>query len=448
MVRLNIAVVGSGISGLSAAWLLSKKHDVTVFETGAHFGGHSNTVDISDDSRSIPVDTGFIVYNTACYPNLTALFKTLNVPVQDAPMSFSVSLDRGRYEYSGTGFNGLFGQRRNLINLQHWRMLIDISRFFSNASNCDLDALPAELTLEDYLRDLGADHYFIRRHILPMGAAIWSMPSEDVLKFPALSFVRFFANHGLLQIKNRPTWRTVTGGSRVYVDKLRENTEARFKKNSGIRSIRRHQSGVYLTEQNGLENRFDQVVIATHADQALGLLGDNADGCEQSLLGNFGYSSNRTVLHTDSSLMPRRKNVWASWNYVAGDDQPQELPTTTYWMNCLQSLTTKTNYFVTLDPEHQVAPDTILYETTYTHPVFDRAAVEAQKQLWSLQGRNRTWFCGSYFGYGFHEDGLQSGLAVAEQLGNVRRPWNVADESARIYMHDRAPELRPLQVAE
>ncbi len=415
MVGLNIAVVGSGISGLSAAWLLSKKHDVTVFEAQSHFGGHSNTVDVADNKQSAPVDTGFIVYNTACYPNLTALFETLNVPVRDAPMSFSVSIDRGHYEYSGTGFNGLFGQRKNLLNPWHWRMLLDISRFFKNASNYDLNALPADMTLAEYLRHQGTHRYFIQRHILPMGAAIWSMPSEEVLNFPALSFLRFFANHGLLQIKNRPAWRTVAGGSRVYVDKLREDTQARFIGNNKIQRIRRHDTGVYLTLENGLENRFDQVVIATHADQALGLLGD-ADHQEISLLEKFGYSSNRTVLHTDSSLMPRRKNVWASWNYVTDSELHNDLPTTTYWMNSLQSLSTETNYFVSLDPEHKVASDTILYETNYTHPVFDHAAVEAQKRLWSLQGRNRTWFCGSYFGYGFHEDGLQSGLAVAEHL--------------------------------
>jgi len=421
---MEIAVIGSGIAGLSAAWLLSQRHRVTLYESASRPGGHSNTVEIG----GVPVDTGFIVYNEATYPNLTALFAHLGVRTKASEMSFAVSLDGGRLEYAGTDLGGLFAQRRNLIRPRFWSMLRDLRRFYREAPG-HARAMSPHTTLGTFLDAHGYGEAFQKDHLLPMAAAIWSASADSLRDYPALHFIRFCDNHGLLKFTDRPVWRTVDGGSREYVRKmLAEIGETRLGR--AARSVWRRVDSAVVQDATGDEQAFDHVVMACHADQALDLL-DDATDAEGTLLGAFGYTRNRAVLHSDASLMPKRRSVWASWNYLGGRDHTDELHVT-YWMNRLQGLSDAPPLFLTLNPAVEPAPETVLHEEIYDHPRFDTDAMRAQERLWSLQGRRRTWFCGAYFGAGFHEDGLQSGLAVAEQLGGVRRPWTVANESGRI----------------
>ncbi|WP_454885048.1 NAD(P)/FAD-dependent oxidoreductase [Sphingomonas oryzagri] len=421
---LDIAIVGSGISGLSAAWLLAQRHRITLFEADGRVGGHSHTV----VAGGAPVDTGFIVYNEQAYPNLTALFRHIDVPTRPTEMSFAVSLDRGRLEYGSADLGGLFAQRRNLASLRFWSMLRDLERFYRRAPR-DLPEM-GSLGLGAYLDGLGCGAAFREDHLYPMAAAIWSTPVEDIPDYPAAAFVRFCENHGLLRLGRRPVWRTVDGGSREYVARLTRTFSDRIRTSSPVRSIRRARGAVMIESGSGFE-RFDHVVIASHADQALAMLAD-ANAQEHRILGAFGYRRNEAVLHSDPSLMPRRRRVWSSWNYASQAGEGGPALSVTYWMNRLQGIPDSHPLFVTLNPVHAPDPALVHRRDIYDHPVFDGAAGAAQADLWSLQGTHNTWFCGAYFGAGFHEDGLQSGLAVAEQLGGVRRPWTVADESARI----------------
>ncbi|MEO9874170.1 MAG: FAD-dependent oxidoreductase [Anderseniella sp.] len=447
MNRLSIAVIGSGISALSAAWHLSRHHHVTVFERDNRIGGHSNTVDVNTGDGSVRVDTGFIVFNPHSYPNLVALFDHLGVDTPSTDMTFSASLDEGRYEYSGSGARGLFGQPSNLASLQHWRMIADITRFFKQAAT-EADSVALTLSLGDWLRQNRYSEAFVRNHLTPMAAAIWSTPSAEVLDFPAASFMRFFANHGLLKARNRPGWRTVAGGSRQYVQKLVAEGQFEVRTDSGITGVSRKAGGVTIRDCRGEHHEFDHVVIGTHADEALAML-DDADAMESNLLGKFGYSKNLAVLHTDPAHMPRRRKLWSSWNYMErADEAGRNRLTVSYWMNALQPLKTNTDLFVTLNPSGTVEPSRVLGQFNYTHPVFNTAAMNAQQDLWDLQGRRRTWFCGSYFGYGFHEDGLQSGLAVAEDLTGSPRPWEVPDPSGRIHRKPFHPPKQYREAAE
>ncbi|HUN97226.1 MAG TPA: FAD-dependent oxidoreductase [Bradyrhizobium sp.] len=437
--RKHIAVIGTGISGMSAAWLLSQSHDVTVYERDGRLGGHSHTVSVETGGGAIPVDTGFIVYNEQTYPNLTALFVKLGVPTQPSEMSFAVSLTGGKLEYSGSSLNGLFGQRRNVFRPRFWSMLNDLWRFYREAPR-DLPSLDDLSSLGQYLDAGSYSEVFRNDHLLPMAAAIWSASPSLMLQYPAASFIRFHENHGLLRIRNRPQWRTVTGGSRVYVNALTHQFADKVRLAHQVTAIQRLEAGVAVRDSTGYEEIYDDVVIATHADQALRMLQDPTPQ-ERRLLGAFQYSRNLAVLHGDRGQMPRRKAVWASWNYI-GDtsEQIRQNPTVTYWMNTLQRIPTSQPLFVTLNPLSR--PGRVLHEEYYEHPIFDVAAMSAQRDLWSLQGRDRIWFCGSYFGAGFHEDGLQAGLAVAEALGNVRRPWRVQNESGRIFPHNWARHQR------
>ncbi len=430
--RLKIAVVGTGISGMATAWLLSKRHEVTVYERADRIGGHSNTVDAVTQQGRVPVDTGFIVYNEQTYPNLTALFDHLDVPTQASEMSFAVSLDNGALEYSGGNLDTVFAQRRNIVSPRFWSMLRDLRRFYRDAP-ADLKRLGHKATLGDYLKIGNYGDAFRDDHLLPMAAAIWSAPAQAMLDYPAADFIRFHDNHGLLKLTDRPVWRTVRGGSRSYVSRLTKTYADRIRLNQNIVSILRDADGVDIHTADGDSQRYDHVVMATHADQALALLPD-AGSHERALLTRFRYSRNLAVLHCDEGLMPQRRAVWSSWNYIGERNGADASCTVSYWMNRLQNIDSDTPFFVTLNPARPPHAGTIFHSEMYEHPLIDAAAVAAQRRLWSLQGRNRTWFCGAYFGAGFHEDGLQSGLAVAEALGGVRRPWNVENESGRIHV--------------
>lgn len=437
--RLKIAIVGTGISGLSAAWLLSKRHEVTVFERAERIGGHSNTVVTKVDSQTVPVDTGFIVFNRKTYPNLTALFDLLKVPTQRSNMSFAVSLDDGTFEYSGSGLSGLFGQPRNLMRPRFWSMLLDVLRFYRNAPRDVLRSDEDQISLGQYLHRGNYGEAFRDDHLLPMAGAIWSALPTAMLEYPAAAFIRFHDNHGLLQVRDRPAWETVVGGSQNYVKRLCAPFADRIRLNTGVRSVLRFPERVVITDTHGNSETFNHVVMASHADEALATL---ADPCprEKQLLGSFRYSRNLAVLHSDQSLMPKRRAVWSSWNYIGSRTNVGDAICVTYWMNRLQNLGTEIPIFVTLNPARAPRAGTLLHSEVYDHPVFDAPAMDAQRKLWLLQGDRNTWFCGAYFGAGFHEDGLQAGLAVAEQLGGLRRPWHVPNESGRIVLTAKMAE--------
>ncbi len=426
----RIAVVGAGIAGLSAAWLLSQKHTVTVFEAEARLGGHANTVDVETAHVTLPVDTGFIVYNPGNYPNFQALLDHLGVRTQLAGMSFSASVDDGGFEYS-SNLGGIFAQYGNLVRPAYWLMLRDIVKFYRHAASLLDSSEIVDMTLGSFLDRHGYSKELVDRHILPMCAAIWSCSAATIRDFPMRAFVRFFSNHNLFRIGRPTTWRTVTGGSRSYVSALEKAMAGKVSVKSAATRIMRGPAGVEIRDADGNVSVFDDVILATHADISLRLLGD-ADDEERRLLGAFRYSDNRTVLHEDERLMPKRRAAWASWNYLGGDtpDNAAELAVT-YWMNALQGLDRRQNIFISLNPPREPRDSALKREFFYTHPVFDQIALDAQGDLWRLQGRRRTFFCGAYFGYGFHEDALQSGLSVAERF-DVRRPWNVANESGRM----------------
>jgi uncharacterized protein len=445
MAPKNIAVIGSGISGLSAAWLLAKSHKVTLIERDSRLGGHTNTVSAQTADGPVPVDTGFIVFNEANYPNLTAMFDHLKVATAQSHMGFAVSLGGGRLEYNGEKLIGLFGQKRNLWRPEHWRLVQDLVRFFKTAER-DITGMPEGISIGDFLRRGGYSKGFIDDHILPVSAAIWSTPSEGMLDFPAHTFVKFFANHGLLKIVGRPAWRTVMGGAQEYVSRLLSGARMETRVGTDIAAIHRHATGVEIVDSRGQRDHFDEVVMACHADQALKLLADPTP-FERELLSGFKFSANRAVLHTDTSFMPRRRHLWCAWNYLRPESNGDDALSVSYWMNKLQPLPTKTNLFVTLNPTHDFAPDTIQYETSYEHPLFDTAAIAAQSRMSTIQGVNRTWFAGAWLGYGFHEDGLQSGLEVAERLGGVNRPWSVENGRGRI-AHNWAEGDQALWAAE
>lgn len=438
----RIAVVGTGIAGLSAAWLLARRHDVTVYEAAGRIGGHSCTLR-APDGRA--VDIGFIVFNEPNYPNLTALLRHLGVASRPSSMSFAVSLDGGRLEYNGTDLGGLFAQRRNMVRPRFLRMLRDVLRFYRTAPG-DIAALWETLEpLGAYLDRNGYSQAFQHDHLLPMAAAIWSTPCAEMRDHPAAAFLRFCDNHGLLQIDDRPEWRTVAGGAQTYVAQLAAPLEGRILTGRRITGIAREPGGVTLRDSSGAARRFDAVLIATHAHEALAML-DRPSPEEQALLGAFRPSPNEVVLHTDPALMPRRRRAWASWNYLgttsAHGAPSAALPCVTYWMNRLQGIPGP-DLFVTLNPPAPPHPDSVIHRQSFNHPVFDAAAITAQRRLWSLQGELNTWFAGAWFGAGFHEDGLQAGLAAAEEIGGVRRPWTVPGESGRIHLPEPAARRAP-----
>jgi predicted NAD/FAD-binding protein len=426
----QIAVIGSGVSGTVAAWLLRRHAAVTLFEAEARFGGHTHTFTVPEAERGVPVDTGFMVFNRPNYPLLSALFDHLGVRCYPTDMSFSASFDGGRLEYAGSDLNTLFGQRRNLVNRRFWGMLFNILRFNRVAQRALAEPLPPELTLDAFLDRAGLSQGFRTRYLYPMAAAIWSCPHGQIGRFPAVGFLRFFANHGLIKLADRPQWLTVEGGSSTYLDRLIADLGPRARAATAVRAVRRENGRVALHLADGRCELFDEVVLACHSDQALRLLAD-AGPLERRLLGAIPYQPNRVLLHSDPALMPRARRVWSSWNYLGADSaDPAAAVSVTYWMNSLQRLDTETDYFVSLNPLREPRADRVVAEFDYQHPVFDAGALQAQRQLHRIQGRRQTWFAGAWTGYGFHEDGMRSAVEVALALG-ASVPWRDQVEDSR-----------------
>jgi predicted NAD/FAD-binding protein len=428
--RLKIAVVGSGISGASAAWALRDLHDVTLYEAEKRPGGHTATVDINYDGDALSVDTGFIVYNELNYPNLTALFAHLGVKTHDSDMSFALSLDYGKLEWGGDNLKTLFAQKRNLLRPSFIMMLREILRFNKICLRDRADGHLAARSIGDYLNWRGFSPGFMNNYLVPMAAAIWSTPATRMMEFPATYFVNFFENHRLIY-SERPIWRTVTGGSRNYLDKLLAPLGDRVRLDAGVVSIRRGDDGVDILDTTGRLERYDRVILACHTDQALRIL-DRPTAAEQQILSAIPYRPNRVILHRDDRLMPTRKKVWASWNYLRSSDQNTDASVAvSYWMNRLQGIDPAKPLFVTLNPDREPRPDLVFGEYSYDHPQFGNDAMEMQEKLKVVQGRNNTYFAGAWTGYGFHEDGLSSGIAAAEALG-ATLPWRAPSMHAQM----------------
>lgn len=412
---MRIAIVGSGVSGLVSAHLLSRQHEVTVFEAANWIGGHTHTVDVEVGGKSYAIDTGFIVFNDWTYPNFIRLMDQLGVASKETEMSFSVNQPSTGLEYNGHSINSLFAQRSNLFSPGFIGMVRDILRFNREALD-DLDSgrIEADTTLDQYLQNQGYGERFINHYIVPMGAAIWSMSLADMLAFPLAFFVRFFKNHGLLSVSDRPQWRVINGGSRSYIEPLIAPFKDAIRLNCAVQSINRGEHGVTLTSQQG-EEHFDKVILACHSDQALRLLAQPTE-TEQSILGAISYAENDVVLHTDTRLLPRRKLAWASWNYRL-DSAQHRAAAVTYNMNILQGIDSDTTFCVSLNQTDAIDPATIFGQFSYAHPQFSLAAADAQARWAELLGANHTYFCGAYWANGFHEDGVMSALRVTEAFG-------------------------------
>ena len=414
---MKIAIIGSGISGLGAAYLLHPHHDITVYEKNAYLGGHSRTIEVTTPEGSVPVDTGFIVYNERNYPHLTKLFKHLDVPVQKSSMSFGVSIGHGWLEYASTG---MLAQKRNLLRPRFWGMIADVIKFNRVAprylSTC------GDVTLRQCLDDLRMGQWFRDYYLQAMGAAIWSCSAAEILEYPARSFLQFFKNHGLLTINDHPQWYTVTGGSREYVTRLSAAFKDRIRLNCGAKSISRADSKVIVHDMTGKSEIYDAVVFGCHGDEALSLLADPTTD-EQRVLGGFSYQPNQVIVHSDTSFMPKRKSAYASWIYLS-DPGPNDSPVVSlsYWMNLLQSLKTQLPIIITLNPCRRPAEHLIHDEHSFSHPVFNLGTMAAQREIATIQGQKNTFFCGAYQQNGFHEDGLRSAVNVASHFG-VSPPW-------------------------
>ncbi len=410
---MKLAIIGSGISGLSSAYYLSKNHKVDLFEKEDHFGGHSHTIDIKIQDNIIPVDIGFIVFNKKTYPHLINFFEENNIAIEKSNMSFSVSVRGSEIEYCGKGISGIFSNKLNLFNIKFLKMFFTIIDFYKKSENKNL--IDENINLGDYLEQLNVSDYFIKFHIIPMVSAIWSMPPYEAKQMPLSFFLKFFQNHGLFKLKNRPQWFTVSNRSRTYVDKVLSNISGEYFKNYHINKIKRIQSGiqVYYGDKNEYFT-YDKVILATHADQALSIIEDPNE-IEKKILSNFKYKTNEAVIHEDINYMPKNNKAWCSWNSsVKAENSEQN--SITYWLNLLQNLDISKNIFLTLNPYLKIPEEKIFRKVQFTHPYFDQKAIDSQKDLHLIQNKNNILFCGSYFGYGFHEDGIKSSLDMMKYI--------------------------------
>tara|TARA_B100000424_G_scaffold176601_1_gene136437 strand:+ start:1123 stop:2361 length:1239 start_codon:yes stop_codon:yes gene_type:complete len=410
---MKIAVIGSGISGLSASYFLSKKHHVDLFEKEDRFGGHSYTIDVIENKKRIPVDIGFIVFNHLTYPNLINFFNEIDIEIEKSDMSFSVSVEGTNFEYCGKGLKGIFANKSNFLNIKFIRMFLEILKFYKL---CDkISNIDQVITLDEFLKKNKWSKSFINYHIIPMVSAIWSMPPYEAGKMPMNFFLKFFQNHGLFKLRNRPQWYTVAHRSKTYVNKVLSQISGEYFKNYKINSIQRVSSGVQV--YYGGANEFfdyDKVILATHADEALSLIKNPTDQ-EIKTLSNFDYKKNLAVLHCDESVMPKNKKVWSSWNtYV--DPKNLNKSSLTYWLNLLQNINCEKNIFLTLNPLKEIPNERIYKKIEFTHPYYDQKALDNQKNLKNIQNKENLLFCGSYFGYGFHEDGIKSSIEMLKNL--------------------------------
>jgi uncharacterized protein len=427
----KIAIVGTGISGLAAAHFLNKQHEITVYEKAARIGGHARTRIVQHGERQIPVDTGFIVFNERNYPNLTALFKNLGVAVEKSDMSFALTVRDGWLEWGAQNGNAVFGQRRNLLRPAFFNLFRDVMRF--NARALAAAEAEPEMTLGELIARMGLGEWFRWYYLLPMAGAIWSCPPQQMLSFPASAFARFFSNHGLLSATEQPQWYTVSGGAQNYVDRITASFAHRIRTQCGVKNVRREKNAVIVRDSQGHSETYDHIVLASHADASLALLSD-ATQEERKALGAFAYQNNRTVLHKDPQFMPKRRRCWASWVYHSDGRGDESAITVSYWMNQLQSIDRSYPLFVTLNPTRDIPDEHVFDEHDFSHPVLDTAAVAAQAHVKALQGANNTWYCGAHLGNGFHEDGLVSGLNVANAL------------NAPVEMRPRLPTPAPVRV--
>ncbi len=412
---MRIAVIGSGISGLSAAHYLSKKNKVDLFEKEDHFGGHSYTIDVKDNNNHVPVDIGFIVFNFKTYPNFVKFLNENGIEIEKSNMSFSVSVKETEIEYCGKGLLGIFSNKKNLLNFDFFKMFFEIIKFYKKSNN--LRNIEENLTLDDFLKREKMSKYFINYHIIPMVSAIWSMPPYEAKQMPLKFFLKFFQNHGLFNLKNRPQWYTIKNRSRTYVKKILDTISGEYYKNYRINKISRLSNGVKV--YYGGNNEFfdyDKVVIATHADEALSLITDPTPE-EKSILANFKYKNNIAIIHTDETLMPKNKKAWSSWNSSVNKENTSET-SITYWLNLLQNLKTNKNIFLSLNPFLKIDPKKIISKVKFTHPYYDKEALENQNRLKNIQNKKNLLFCGSYFGYGFHEDGIKSSLEMIKSFND------------------------------
>ena len=412
----SLAIIGTGIAGMACGYYLHKDYAVTVYEKNDYVGGHTHAVDVEEEARFIPIDIGFIVYNEVSYPNLTALFAELGVATQPSEMSFSVQYQPTGLEFCSSGLSGLFAQRKNLFNPAFWLLLSDINRFNKECLEALTDPRFASMTLEDYARVRGFGKDLLEKYLIPMGSTLWSTPAEAMLKFPVATLVRFFKNHGFLGLNTQLSWRTVTGTSRQYRNKIIQGYSQNIRLSSAAVNVERRGDGVVVQDATGKTAAYDRVIIATHADEAVALL-SSPTSAEKELLSVFKYQKNTALLHTDESVMPRTRRAWSSWNWWTGvDSRGQMKSTTSYWMNSLQRVSDKKNYFLSINDTGRVRSEHRLKEIEYEHPIFSVDTARAQTRLPELNKKGPLYFCGSYFRYGFHEDALLSALDVVEEL--------------------------------
>jgi len=415
---MKIAVVGSGISGLSSAYYLSKKHKVDLFEKQDRFGGHSYTLDVEyNDKERVAVDIGFMVFNKTTYPNLINFFEENEIEIEESDMSFSVNVKETNIEYCGKGLNGIFSNKLNIFNYKFVKMFFEIINFYKKCENLDPNTLENNITLGEYLQKNNKTNFFIDYHIIPMVSAIWSMPPYEASQMPLSFFLNFFKNHGLFKLKNRPQWFTVTNRSKTYVNKILLNISGEYYKNYEINKIIRDNNGVKV--YYGSESEFftyDKVVLASHADESLKIISDATDQ-EKQILNNFKYRKNIAIIHSDESSMPKNKKAWCSWNSSL-DRNNRKNSSVTYWLNQLQNLKINKNIFLTINPFFKIDPNKIYNEINFSHPYYDENALKNQSKLNSIQNKNNTLFAGSYFGYGFHEDGIKSSIEMLKTLND------------------------------
>jgi len=413
---MKIAIIGSGISGLTAAYLLHDDHELTLYEANDYIGGHTHTHDLEIEGKSWKVDSGFIVYNEKTYPNFIKLLRKLEIVSQKSSMGFSVKAPYKQLEYSGSSLNALFAQRLNLFRPSFYIMINDMLRF-NRIAKSKLEGLVDSMTIKEFLKQNKFSKHFIENYIIPMGAAIWSTSAEKTIEMPAAFYIRFFQNHGLLQINNRPQWRVIKGGSKSYIEKIKKGFEKQIMLSTPVKKVIRHKNEVEVCfgKDGKYSNKFDKVIIATHSDQALQML-DKPNAKEKEILGALQYQQNEVLLHTDESILPRKKQTWSSWNYSLNEDSKKPVALT-YSMNILQSLNAKTHFLVTLNSFENIDPKKILKKLTYQHPLYTVEGVKLQKEKHLISGKNNTFYCGAYWGNGFHEDGVLSALDVCRFFG-------------------------------